>query len=71
MEVEGVVAHAPRGRALVGGIRHLVGLALNARLVNVVLANGAVLNGNIYTDWLAECVCGAYPRPREQLRSIS
>ena len=49
VEVEGVVAHAPRSRALFVGVGHLVGLALDARLVDVVLADGAVLHGHVYT----------------------
>ena len=36
MEVEGMVAHAPRDRALLGGRRRLVRLALDAEVHDVV-----------------------------------
>lgn len=44
MEVEGVVAGAPRHGALLVALGHLVGLAVNARLVDVALADGARVN---------------------------
>lgn len=42
-----MVADSPSSGALVGRISHLVCLTLNAWLVNVVLADGAVLNGDV------------------------
>ncbi len=48
MEVEGVIAHTPSSSAFVTCVSNLVSLTLDARLVNMVLANSAVLNINIY-----------------------
>ena len=47
VEVEGVVAHAPRDGALLGGRRRLVGLALDAEVHDVVAADGAVVHHDI------------------------
>ena len=47
MEMEGMVADAPRDGALLRGIGDLVCLAVNARLHDVVLADGAVVYGDV------------------------
>ena len=47
VEVEGVVAHAPRDGALLGGRRRLVGLALDAEVHDVVAADGAVVHHDV------------------------
>ena len=47
MEVESMVADAPRCCALVG-VRDLVGLTLDARLIDMVLADGTVLHSDIF-----------------------
>jgi hypothetical protein len=47
VEVEGVIADAPCDRALLGGGRRLVGLALDAQVHDVVAANGAVVDDDI------------------------
>ena len=47
MEVERVVAGAPSSRALVGGVRDLVGLAVDAGFHDVVLANSAVVDRDV------------------------
>ena len=47
VEVEGVVAHAPRDGALLGGRRRLVGLALDAQVHDVVPADGAVVHDDV------------------------
>jgi len=47
MEVEGVVANTPSSRALVLHIGDLIGLTVNARLHDMILANGTVVYVNI------------------------
>lgn len=47
MEVEGVVADAPRDSAFFGGGGRLVGLALNAQVHDVVTADGAVVDDDV------------------------
>lgn len=47
MEVESVVAHAPSDLAFVSSVGVGVGLAVNARLHDVVTANGACLDSNV------------------------
>mmetsp|Transcript_13236 Transcript_13236/g.33618 ORF Transcript_13236/g.33618 Transcript_13236/m.33618 type:complete len:211 (+) Transcript_13236:179-811(+) len=47
VEVEGVVAHAPRDCALVRGGARLVGLALDAQVHDVVPADGAVVHHDV------------------------
>ena len=42
-----MIADAPRGGALLLGIRYLVRLTVNARLHDVIPANGTILNGNV------------------------
>ena len=46
MRVVGVVAGAPGDHACLG-VRNLVGLAFEAGLVDAVLADGAVLDGDV------------------------
>ena len=45
--MEGVVAHSPGRRALVLHVRDLVGLAIDAGLHDVVLADGAVIDVHV------------------------
>ena len=47
MEVEGVIADAPGLVALLGRVGHLVGLAVDARLHDVVPADGAVVDVDV------------------------
>ena len=47
MEVEGVVADAPRLIALLLTVRHLVGLAVDAWLHDMVTADGAVVDVDV------------------------
>ena len=47
MEVEGMVAHAPRDRALLRGRRCLVRLALDAEIHDVIAADGAVVHHDV------------------------
>ena len=47
VEVESMIADAPRCCALVG-VRDLVGLTLDARLIDMVLADGTVLHSDIF-----------------------
>ena len=47
MEVESMIAHTPSRLAVVLRIGHLVGLTVNAWIHNVVLADGAVVGGDI------------------------
>ena len=47
MEVESVIADAPGCCALVLYVGDLVGLAINARLHDVVLADGTVVNVDV------------------------
>ena len=47
VEVEGVVAHAPRHSALLGGRRRLVSLALDAEVHDVVATDGAVIHHDV------------------------
>ncbi len=68
MEVEGVVAHPPGHGALLAGGAGLVRLTLDAQVHDVVPADGAVVNVNVYEDALATVF--AYPKPTMQLHSI-
>ena len=47
MEVESVVASAPSGSAFLLSVRDLVSLAVDAGFHDVVLADGAVVNGDV------------------------
>ncbi len=47
VEVERVVAGAPCSCTLFGGVCDLIGLAVDAGLHDVVLANGAVVNRDV------------------------
>ena len=47
VEVECVVASAPGSSALLGCVRDLVGLTIDARLHYVILANGAVVDCDV------------------------
>lgn len=47
VKVETVIAHAPRYGAPVSGHGRLVGLTLDARVHDVVTADGAVIDGNV------------------------
>ena len=50
VEVERVIANSPRRGALLRCVGHRVSLAVDAGLHDVVLADGAVVNVNIYTQ---------------------
>lgn len=65
MEVEGVVAGAPRDSALLVVVGHLVGLAVDAGLVDVRAADGA----RVDVDLCPVSARVTYPRPRGRLRS--
>jgi len=47
VEMEGVIADTPGHGALLTGGRCLVGLTFNAKIHNVVSANGTVIDDNI------------------------
>ena len=47
VEVESVVASAPSGSAFLLSVRDLVSLAVDAGFHDVVLADGAVVNGDV------------------------
>mmetsp|Transcript_16529 Transcript_16529/g.39678 ORF Transcript_16529/g.39678 Transcript_16529/m.39678 type:complete len:232 (-) Transcript_16529:279-974(-) len=47
VEVEGVVAHAPRHCALLARLRTLVGLALDAGVHDVIAADGTVVHNDV------------------------
>ena len=81
VEVEGMVADSPRCRALFLRICNLVSLAINAWLHDMILADRAVVNVDVYTNPMlsftilptrsAKSQLVTYPRPRERLHSIS
>lgn len=50
MEVESMVADAPGGSAFFCGVCDLIRLAVDARLHDVVLANRAVVDVDVYSD---------------------
>ena len=47
VEMESVVTHSPSNGAFIGGHGSLIGLAFNAKIHNVVPANGAIVDDNI------------------------
>ena len=47
MKVEGMVAHAPRDRALLRGRRCLVRLAFDAEIHDVIATDGAVVHHDV------------------------
>ena len=66
MEVESMITDSPSCCTIFTSISDLVCLALNARFIDVVLADSTVLNSNIYNS----LYFFSYPKPKELLHSI-